>query len=254
MITSLACCNELIRLWVHHNGSNTANYGDPGAGGHDTHGVYVHSTDNVIEHGVWEYNNDRGIQLRAGSLTVHRNIVRFNTVRFNGGSGIVVASGHDNLVYNNILYRNGTSGSGDGISVTTSGGAPSRTKIYNNTIWNNKSYPIEIKIGSTETEIKNNIFWQNGNANVSNNGNGTVQSNNLASDPKFIDAAKLNFRLLSGSPAIDKGAQISIVTTDFDGVLRPHGASYDIGAFEYGSSAGVPTSPASPASLQVNVQ
>lgn len=40
------------------------------------------------------------------------------------------------------------------------------------------------------------------------------------------------FRLLPGSPAIDTGIILSQVPCDFDGVTRPQGAGYDIGAYE----------------------
>jgi parallel beta-helix repeat protein len=41
------------------------------------------------------------------------------------------------------------------------------------------------------------------------------------------------FRLTSGSPLIDLGVAISEVNDDLDGVERPQGLAYDIGAFEY---------------------
>ena len=36
----------------------------------------------------------------------------------------------------------------------------------------------------------------------------------------------------TGSPAINAGVTLSTVTTDFDGVSRPQGGVYDIGAYE----------------------
>ncbi len=45
-----------------------------------------------------------------------------------------------------------------------------------------------------------------------------------------------NLELAMGSPAIDTGATLAAVTHDFLGAPRPHGAGYDIGAFEYGST------------------
>jgi len=55
-------------------------------------------------------------------------------------------------------------------------------------------------------------------------------------DPKFVNYTLKfgvnNYRLLTGSPAIDKGTALSDVPDDFDGNSRPKGAAYDIGAFE----------------------
>jgi hypothetical protein len=50
-----------------------------------------------------------------------------------------------------------------------------------------------------------------------------------------VDPTKgpMDFRLKPGSCAIDRGMTIPEVTHDFDGVLRPKGSGYDIGAFEH---------------------
>ena len=55
---------------------------------------------------------------------------------------------------------------------------------------------------------------------------------NVNADPKFANTGTLNLRLVPGSPAIDAGIT-SGISTDFDGVARPKGAAFDIGAFEF---------------------
>ena len=66
-------------------------------------------------------------------------------------------------------------------------------------------------------------------------GAGTVLSNNLTADAKFVNAAAGDFHLQDGSPAIDKGTDLRAqgVTTDFEGVPRPQGNAFDIGADEF---------------------
>jgi hypothetical protein len=48
----------------------------------------------------------------------------------------------------------------------------------------------------------------------------------------FVDAAGGNFRLVAGAPPIDQGAALADLPTDYDGVPRPQGPAFDIGAFE----------------------
>ncbi len=52
-------------------------------------------------------------------------------------------------------------------------------------------------------------------------------------DPLFTNRSALDFRLKSNSPLIDLGTTLPQVTNDYDGVHRPQGPRYDIGAFEY---------------------
>jgi hypothetical protein len=60
----------------------------------------------------------------------------------------------------------------------------------------------------------------------------------LLADAKFVNPAVDDYRLQSGSPAINVGRDVSSfgVTFDFDNVARPAGASWDVGAFELGGN------------------
>ena len=109
----------------------------------------------------------------------------------------------------------------------------SHTGVYNNTIYHNSNNGIEIDSTSTGAVIENNILYQNGWLAIWNLGSGTVADHNLATDPGFVNAAAGDFHLTTGSAAIDAGITISLVTTDYDGVIRPQNGAYDIGAFEY---------------------
>jgi hypothetical protein len=154
-----------------------------------------------------------------------------------------------------LFYKNARSGI---LCSTTARDA----KIFHNTFWNNGYYATKLAgTNCTNTQIRNNIFWQNIPGNILNSGAGTTDANNFTTDPKFIDSSKYDFRLQSGSPAIDKGATLSVVPTDFNGTKRPQGSGYDIGAFEYGgatissgSGTSVTPQPAAPTQLQATSQ
>jgi hypothetical protein len=52
-------------------------------------------------------------------------------------------------------------------------------------------------------------------------------------DPRFVDLASRDVHLQATSPAIDAGVALQEVSQDLDGVSRPQGLQYDIGAYEY---------------------
>ncbi len=71
----------------------------------------------------------------------------------------------------------------------------------------------------------NNLFFGNG------PGPGFLDGN-INADPLFTAAAGNDLHLSAGSPAIDAGAPVDL-PFDYDGVPRPQGRGYDVGAFEF---------------------
>jgi parallel beta-helix repeat protein len=128
------------------------------------------------------------------------------------------------MAYNNIVYNNP-----HGISVDH---RATNSKVYNNSVFANVHTGIAIGSGSTGASIKNNIVYQNSPA-TANAGSQSVLANNLSANPKFVNPAAGDFSLQPASPAIDAGATLTEVTHDFNGVSRPQGSAYDIGAYEF---------------------
>jgi parallel beta-helix repeat protein len=73
-------------------------------------------------------------------------------------------------------------------------------------------------------------------------------------DPLFNGPGASDYHLQPGSPCIDAGMSIAGLTDDFDGLPRPAGRAYDIGACEYQAKASgeAPSIIAQPASLTVS--
>jgi hypothetical protein len=59
-----------------------------------------------------------------------------------------------------------------------------------------------------------------------------ITQGTIVADPRFLDRASGNFHLRSDSPARDGGSPVDL-DRDHDGVRRPFGSGYDIGAYEY---------------------
>jgi hypothetical protein len=210
------------------------------------YGIYVAGPNNLIDGNNIHHTSVGGIQVyNGGGDSPDNNIVRNNRIHditdshdpFPAGGrfwGILVA-GNNNLVYNNLLYNNDVGNvfpvedkSVLGVFYGTG------NKFYNNTAYNNNAIGVKLDVKAENTEVKNNIVYAGKGSNIINFGNRTVQSNNLFDvDPLFVSPSAGNFQLQPGSKAIDAGASLSIVTTDFMGGGRPEGATLDIGAYEY---------------------
>jgi hypothetical protein len=166
-----------------------------------------------------------------------------------GGYGLIIFGGTGNIIRNNIVYENALDESwGDnqgqwGIHVhswSPTNAGPNL--IYNNTVYNHNgpgSVGILI-VGEGVLEafggnvIQNNISYLNGFDLFP--GEGNVESHNLVGvDPKFVDASAGDFHLQADSAAIDAGVEIGEDSVDYDGIARPQGTGYDIGALEYTS-------------------
>jgi len=172
---------------------------------HD-HGIYHSQGNNFIVRNNLFYNMTHGwpIQLYAGS--VDQFYVVNNTFAFanpNRVGHIVIDEPLSNsVIANNIFYQPTTAG------VDMSGGTLTNVTVENNI-------------------TANGVVW-NGSA------SGATFANNFDNtDPKFVNPAAFDFHLQAGSPAIGAGISLSYVPTDFDGVQRPQGTAWDIGAFEF---------------------
>jgi hypothetical protein len=241
--------NEFINLEVHHNGDPNSSLG--------YHGFYVQTSDNLIDGCDAHHNVGLGIQLyHEGAYTVHRNLIRNNRIHDNGKTGLLIGWGDANVAYNNLVWMNA-----DGIRIDY---GASNTGLYNNTVYrttstsgwggiSNGSSVTPIPTGSIiennivvlaatrgirNTSISgpiilNNLVYQSGIGDIYDPAGTAILGGNITGqDPRFINALALDFHLSAGSPAIDAGLAISGLLFDFDGVFRPQGAGYDLGACE----------------------
>jgi parallel beta-helix repeat protein len=250
---------EILNSKIHDAG-----YGSQGCnvgGVQRCYGIYWMGQDSLFDGNTVYHNAGYGIHLYdSGQAGVSNNVIRNNTVYNNGYTvegqvdyAIIVSSGSNNQLYNNVIY-----GNAKGIQVAYTNGG-SNNQIYNNTIYGNQYQGLEIYDSAIGTVVKNNIVFGNGSQITDwGTGTGTVFLNNLCGapgtgcsvigDPRFVNATSRDFHLQSGSPALDAGVTLGPVTTDYEGVPRPQGPGYDLGASET-RTAGSP--PAAPTNVRV---
>lgn len=232
---------------------------DPSAGTHD-----IQIAGNNI-HDVGRYCETGSIGLSAIDAYSDNLIIEANWVhdigRYGPGeNGCSQPNGywmnHDHGVYNgqgtNIIIRNNVFFNiTHGWGIQRYGSAVDQLYIVNNTFAfpnPNRDGQIVLAATTTNLHIENNIFYlPGGNIGITGTQSGALIDHNLSTgtvggggtgtnienaDPMFVNPTTLDFHLMSGSPAVDAGVSLSIVPTDFDGVVRPLGPRYDIGAFE----------------------
>ena len=191
---------------------------------------------------AWGYeNHDHGLYLSyTGDVRVYNNVF------YNHARGWAIhAYNSDGRVLSNVSILNNTfafpNPYRDG-HIIFSNRIVSNTTIQNNIFYQPNAAAVHTSNASfASTVISNNLAY--GVSKVMSDGNqGATVKSNVFADPKFVSPSGFDFHLQSGSPAIDTGLIFAAITKDLDGAPRPLGASYDIGAFEFGST----TAPAQP--------
>lgn len=192
------------------------------------------------------YNQRNGIQLGEGTGGECYN----NFVKNGPGNGLLVLGLGDNVVHDNVIVGAGM----NGIFCDERFSPGPGFKFINNTIINPKIDGIRIYADLVPMNvIYNNIIVNPGSYGtyphprtgndsyiykLSANVKVQIANNKFTRDIKqlkFVNPADNNYRLISGSPAIDKGKDIKSynIQKDFYRGTRLKGNAYDVGACEY---------------------
>lgn len=175
-----------------------------------------------------------------------------NSIIKGTGNGIQILGIGLCYVYNNIISDAGVDGTTTKQDALFIDDRPVKNNfiqlhvnVFNNTIINSGRDAIRY-LNSFGTVAKGNLFFNNllvnpglGYLNIKTGIDYTASNNLTYSDinaGKFSNAEDKDFHLASGSPAIDKGKDLSAYfKIDIDGDIRSQDTAYDIGADEYAS-------------------
>ena len=166
----------------------------------------------------------------------------------------VALAGDDHRVESIIVYDSG----GDGIEI-----AGERAHVVHATVSDNDGTGISLAAGALDAEIRNNIVAFNGVDGIASaaTATGTVERNlvhgnagedyadgggltiisydfGLETDPVFLDRPNRVYRIDRASPARNRA--IPLLPYDYNNFARDI-STPDIGAFEYGSTTGIPS-------------
>ncbi len=225
--------------------------------------TFPDNTHDILIKGNHIYNADKADRLggepinvkgETYNVTIEDNLIHDFKVPTGGGISFDTQNGWDvsfdrkHIVRNNIIYNitdDTPYGDANGISVKAQ-----HVTIYNNILYNNADYGIRISDTQNVNQLvkiynntikpgvgKDGITAVSGADYVANNNIGTSLAGNLAyTDGLFLNSPGNDYHLKAGSAAIDKGTIVG-VTSDKDGLSRPQGSAYDIGAYEYTASS-----------------
>ena len=216
-----------------------------------THGMYPTRSREVVEYCHIHENNYIGCQFQpTPSATVSSAtapIIRYNRIWGHtsrpGSAGLFLGKNIDPQVYGNLIYDNSAGILLQGNSLSGTYNGTSGALVYNNVVYNNTYWGIEngydsgggsSGTGCRNNKIRGNCIVGNGSGSIrwtvlgpqdnGSNGTGNVESNNLLTNPGWVNPtnatrANADFHLSSGAGiAIDTGYDTTFaVKADLDG-------------------------------------
>jgi len=228
-----------------------------GGDGSRDHGVYYGNgapeydagATTIIEGNIFIGNHGNGLKVSKWYNPVNM-IIKNNIFAKNDYDGLVLTWGVDGIqVYNNTFYNNknnefrstpyDVSGGNRNIKVKNNlfysqtnlillmANSEQGLEIDYNCYYSTASTKFRTRIGSSYTNYSSLSAWRNNNVAPG------IDSHSMFADPLLVNPSQGDYTLQSDSPCIDAGTALPSVIIDFNQVVRPQGAGYDIGAFEY---------------------
>ncbi|MEV5712801.1 right-handed parallel beta-helix repeat-containing protein [Amycolatopsis mediterranei] len=186
-----------------------------------------------IHHNVVTGNRGPDVYVDSSStVDVYANVVGDTREANKAGIGLAVEDYSESRLLSKVrVFGNLSTGNAQaGLSLwVESAGTMRDVMIVNNTFAGNARGSLLIDAGrfTGRNLLRNNVF-----------GDGPVDTgpfaadHNFAGDPGFADPARGDYHLAAGSAAVDAGSPRCAPAADLDGVARPVGAGFDIGAYE----------------------
>ena len=160
------------------------------------------------------------------------------------GSGIYIAGLNDVTEITHLTIAGAGQSSGQAIY------SISGTTSITNTIV--ASYTVGVEKGNGTLNSHYNVYFDT----MTNELTADTSSNNATGNPLFIDPSSGNYRIQPGSSALDSGINAGVFS-DIEGAVRPLGADFDRGAYEFPNQApqvGPISAPVEPVGINVSIE
>jgi len=224
-----------------------------GTGNHNIDGCTF--TNNVVT-----ASHGGAIIIASGTAVVKisNSVFTGNTVNTTGNHGGALMLTYSATVNNCLIYGN----KGSNALYVGSSGTPAPVGTINNTTFASNTTaagttPVCVYMSSPGTGVFTNCLFYNSGTNPLSGGatptitycgfESTVTSGyatannciNTISSASFADAASNDYHLSSGSTARDAGTTVAACNPDLEGMTRPQGVAYDMGAYELDATTAV---------------
>ena len=207
----------------------------------------------IIQNSATETNVNSGIYI--STVGSNRFLIYNNIIKLSAANAIPLfiydASPDDAYPLSDFIFNNTLITSGDGAPLQLNGLPVDTLVIKNNILYGSGTYSLNFSGGFAtidHLDVDYNQHYLTGNANGRINRN--VEENltfalwqglgydvnggfGIVTFDDITDSVATAFKLVEGTAGIDDGTAISIFNTDIEGTLRPQGAAWDRGAFEF---------------------
>ena len=187
--------------------------------------VYVDGASPSFEQLMIVGSGGNGLELVASAAMIS------NTLIVNSAGSAVVDRGLEVPQLTNMTIA-GNQGHG----ISSDNGA---IALLNSIVAGNQGKGLELSgdNGFEVNRFRHNLFHSNegGDDLVWARLDATESGSNFDRDPRFSSPENGDYHLMADSPAIDAGGGVVLSLQDLDGNLRTHGASVDMGAYEFGA-------------------
>lgn len=192
-----------------------------------------------------------GVYASLATPTLVNSLIVDNEASVHGGGVFVEAIPFEDtrFVVANSLFLNNQAPLGGGLADADPGELALKS-IVNSIFVDNTGGAVAELFASADSLLSHSLFFDNPDGDLIDevtsvltgadviNLNVPEAEGNLDGDPMFVDELNGDFRLASGSPAIDAGADFEAPERDYFGTLRSEFAPVDIGPFEFDPSKG----------------
>ncbi len=239
--------NEMGILTSSHSTSDilleSCEFAYNGFGDGYSHNIYVNRVRSFTMRSSYSHHSNNGHLVKSRA---YKNVLEYNRITGEGGLEVYnvdLPNGGESYLIGNLIQQSPNSANRGMVTYAAEGGINPVQQFYavNNTFVNDATSGIFVNVyGAPTARVQNNLFVGPG---TTVNGSAQAPTNVVSSSPGFANKAGYDYRLTSGSPAINAGSDPGSLGPTRQYVhprsseARPVVGALDAGAYEFGTGS-----------------